>query len=172
MKWWHNTLFDTCSLITLDHILVDHGDFKKYFKGIYAIEECLTEDNLLAETSDRIRGFVEIRELPSPKQLSQILVKAKLSPKLAGIDSLVFACGVHHQLRIITGDKLLAINSRNAKIDFGNLAMVLRDLYVGNAISKKKCNDILESLLQKNDFIIGPQKMAVDFLVSYKFLGA
>ncbi len=38
MSWWSNALYDTCSLITLDKMFLDHPEMEDHFQGIMALE--------------------------------------------------------------------------------------------------------------------------------------
>ena len=38
MPWWDNALYDTCSLITLDKLLLDRPERAYHFRHVLAIE--------------------------------------------------------------------------------------------------------------------------------------
>jgi len=38
MPWWDNALYDTCSLITLDKLLLDHPELAHYSRHVVALE--------------------------------------------------------------------------------------------------------------------------------------
>ena len=112
MSWWTKALYDTCSLITLDKLLLDRPGLSSQFpKGILALEESLSEGQMEKETALRIQGRVTLS--PLPDELRAILASAQLSKVLSNIDGLVFATAVKASLAVVTADKRLAKSVRN-----------------------------------------------------------
>jgi len=46
MPWWDNALYDTCSLITLDKLLLDHPELAHHFRHVVALEASFSADQL------------------------------------------------------------------------------------------------------------------------------
>src|SRR5262245_38585312 len=108
MLWWTNALYDTCSLITLDKMLLDHPEIVVHFHGVLAIEASFQADQLRSDTAGRMQPRVTYMELPATPVLARLLAAARLPQSLAQVDKLVFVTAVHHGLTVITGDKRLA----------------------------------------------------------------
>lgn len=170
VNWWHSALYDTCSLITLDKILLDHPEAKAHFGCVRAIEESFTADQLRRETADRLRAEVEWVELPGTRELGRILSSGTLSRALADVDRLVFATAVYHRLAVVTGDKQLARALHLAHLTVGNCALVLKELVTQERITVAKCETILECLAKRKEFILpGNLPQNWDTLRKYRF---
>ena len=73
MTWWKSALYDTCSLITLDKLLLERAKMVRHFpKRILALEKSFSADQMRAATVKRTRKQVTIQELPSPMDLTAI----------------------------------------------------------------------------------------------------
>ena len=65
MPWWTNALYDTCSLITLDKILLDHAEMGAHFQPLLSIEPCFRADQLRQEITVRMQPRVTYLDMPS-----------------------------------------------------------------------------------------------------------
>jgi len=157
MSWWSDALYDTCSLITLDKILLDHVEIAAHFPSILALEKSLSGDQMREDTATRVRGRANIQDLPTVSELATILAAANLPKSLADADQLIYATAVHHKLRVVTGDKGLAKKLRQAKCRVGNVALVLQELVVTKAIAEGACETILNDLVVRSDIILGKE---------------
>ena len=170
VRWWNNALYDTCSLITLEKILLDHPDMRDCFLDILTIEECLSEDGIEAETATRMRPLIKLQDLPPPTELARIFTKAHLSQTLAGVDQLVYATAVHSGLAVVTGDKALARAITKSKLTVGNIALILKELVLSHSLSVSDCDFILSDLVNRKDYVLPakqPQNWAT--LSRYRF---
>lgn len=155
MPWWINALYDTCSLITLDKMLLAHPEMAVHFQGVLAIEASLGADQLRRDTAVRMQPRVTSMEVPATPVLARILAAARLSQALAQIDKLVFVTAVHHELTVITGDKRLAQSVARQGLRVGNIALVLKTLVEGRQLlSEIACNTLLADLVKRHDFIL------------------
>ena len=56
MAWWKEALYDTCSLITRDKLLLERAALARHFpKSILALEESFSADQLRKETAGRMK---------------------------------------------------------------------------------------------------------------------
>jgi hypothetical protein len=170
VSWWNNALYDTCSLITVDKILLDYSELEKHFHDLLAIELTFSSDQMRQDTIDRMRPRVKLIELPSVKELVAIFDAWSLSKTLAETDTLVFAAAIHHKYRVVTADKNLAKVLCRANLTVGNCAMILQHMVRSKVLTASKCNAILDSLVKKQDFIL-PPNLPQDWstLDKYKF---
>jgi hypothetical protein len=156
MSWWRTALVDTCSIITLDKLLLERASLAKHFPAsIAALEESFTADQLREETALRMRQRVTICPLPSSAELSSILSSVRLSKALAEVDKLVYAAAVHHQLAVVTADRRLARALRVRGLQVGNMALVLRELVFAKKLTEKSCEKLLVALAARKDFLLG-----------------
>ena len=103
MSWWKTTLYDTCSLITLDKLLQDRPSLSRWFpKKFLALEASLSADQMYSETAERMKEIVEHCPLPTPTELANLLSSARLSKALADVDKLIFATAVQSGLAVVT----------------------------------------------------------------------
>jgi hypothetical protein len=65
MPWWDNSLYDTCSLITVDKLLLDHPELAHHFPHVLAIEASFSADQLRETTAQRMRQRVTLSALPT-----------------------------------------------------------------------------------------------------------
>jgi hypothetical protein len=171
VNWWNSALYDTCSLITIDKILLDHPEMELHFHEILAIEHSFSSDQMLPPTINRMRPRVNLIELPSINELWAIFEKWPLSNALAETDKLVFAAAIHHKHRVVTADRGLAKALRKAQLKVGNCAMILQYLVIHKVLTPSKCDAILASLIKRKDFILPPDlPQNWTTLKSYKFI--
>jgi hypothetical protein len=155
MCWWTNALYDTCSIITLDKLLLDRPGMAKHFGPVQALEESFTADLMREETAGRARVRVTICPLPPTAELSAILTAATLSKSLAQVDTLVYATAVHRQVPVVTGDKGLARAVLARKLKVGNMALVLKELAHAGTLTTRTCEAVLRDLAARHDFLLG-----------------
>jgi len=128
MSWWKTALYDTCSLITLDKLLLERPGLARQFPiGIRALNESFTSDQMRSETVERIRPRVTTQALPSLAELATLLRDARPSRALATVDTLVYATAVHFQLAVVTADKRLATAIQRQGLLVGNIALILKE---------------------------------------------
>jgi hypothetical protein len=154
LNWWDDALFDTCSLITVDKILLDHPDLSAVLPCMSVVRESFTADHLRPETANRARHHCRQIESPSATELALILGGAHLSKSISDVDLVVYATAVHRRLCVVTGDRDLAKAIQARGLAVGNCAMILRDLVLARAISVTRCETILSDLASRDDFII------------------
>lgn len=154
MSWWDSALFDTCSLITVDKILLDHPDLIAVVPVMSVIEENLISDHLRPETAERICHHCQRIKSPGATELAQILSGVRLSKSISDVDRIVYATAVHCRLCVVTADRALAKAIQARGLIVGNCAMILRDLVLNRVISAKRCEMILADLVRRDDFII------------------
>lgn len=170
MSWWKTALYDTCSIITLDKLLLERASLARHFPtSIAALEESFTADQLREETAERMRERMTYCALPSTADLTEILTSASLSKKFAKVDTLVYAAAVHQQLAVVTADKRLAKALQEVELQVGNLAIVLRELVVAKKLTKKACEKLLVGLAGRKDFLLGTPKPMWADLRDYSF---
>jgi len=170
MSWWKTAMFDTCSLITLDKLLLDRPSLSRQFpSGILALTESFTTDQMREETSERMRERVTLQELPSTADLAALLSAVKLSRALAAVDTLVYATAVHARLSVVTGDKRLARAISGQGLHVGKMALILRELVTGKRLTQKACENVLVALAARKDFILGLPNPTWDDLKDYTF---
>lgn len=155
MCWWTNALYDTCSLITLDKLLLERPGMAKHLGTPQALEESFNADRMREETAGRVRGRVAICPLPPTAVLAAILAAGKLSKSLAQVDTLVYAAAVHGQVPVVTGDKGLARAVIAKKLKVGNMALVLKELAFAGTLTTKMCEALLPDLIARGDFSLG-----------------
>jgi hypothetical protein len=155
MNWWKTALHDTCSIITLDKILLERAGFARHFpKSIVALEQSFTADQLREETVRRMRQRVTICRLPTSAELNAILSSGTLSRALAEVDKLVYAVALHRQLGVVTADKPLARALKAKGVHVGNVAVILQELVVAKKLSIRGCESLLVALVARNEFLL------------------
>lgn len=156
MSWWKTALYDTCSIITLDKLLLESARLARHFPTtIMALEESFTADQLRKATAARLRKRVTICPLPSTRELKSILSSAKLSKALADADKLVYAAAVHHQLFVVSADKRLAKTLQAQGMQVSNIALILRELVMTKKLLQKACENLLRGLAARKEFLLG-----------------
>lgn len=170
MSWWKTALYDTCSIITLDKLLLERASLARHFPtSITALDESFTADQLKEETAERMRERVTLCSLPPTAELTSILTSTNLSKRLAAVDKFVYATAVHHQLAVVTGDKLLAKTVRTQGLHVGNVAIVLRELVVATKLTPKGCEKLLVGLAARKDLLLGTPTPTWGDLRDYSF---
>ena len=170
MSWWKTALYDTCSLITLDKVLLDRPSLSRQFPStILALDESFTTDQMEDESTERMRERVTIQALPSPTELAALLSATQLSRALSAVDTLVYATSVHVQLSVVTADKRLARAVKKKGLQVGNMAIILKELVAADLLTKKACERVLLALAARNDFILGVPNPTWRGLKDYRF---
>lgn len=170
MDWWKDALYDTCSLITLDKLLLERSTMVRHFpKSILALERSFTTDQLRPQTARRIRRRVTIQELPSPSDLASVLSGTILSPALAEVDKLVFATASHYSLSVVTADRRLGRAIRGAGLTVADFALILKELVHANRISERSSERLLQGLARRNDLLLGSPSPTWTDLESHSF---
>lgn len=156
MDWWKSALYDTCSLITLDKLLQNQTGIPPWFpKKVLALEVSLSEDQMYAETAERVKGFVELCPLPTPTKLKNLLSSVLLSNAFSNVDKLVFATAVDAKIAVVTGDKQLAKAVQKKGIKVGNIALILRELVKTRKLEPTAVENILQALADQKDYLLG-----------------
>ena len=96
MTWWKKSLFDTCSLVTLNKLLLERQTLGRHFpRSILVLSRSFSSDQLRQETVQLLKHRVTIQELPSSREIGRTLLSAGLPKTLADVDSLFYATAVH-----------------------------------------------------------------------------
>lgn len=170
MSWWKTALYDTCSLITLDKLLLERAALVRHFStSIMALEESFTADQVREETAKRMRARVTMCPLPTPAQLASLLALSKLSRALAQVDRLVYATAVQGRLSVVTADTRLAKALRAKRIRVGNMALILQELVFTKKLSETGCDKLLLGLASRNDYLLGTPTPCWADLRDYSF---
>lgn len=170
MRLRKTALYDTCSLITLDKLLQEWRSLSSYFpKKLLALEVSLSADQMYEETAKRVRGVVEICQLPPPTELASILFSAGLSKALTEVDKLVFATAVHKELAVVTGDRQLAKAVRKRNLEVGNIAIFLKELVQTKKLKAALVESLLQFLAERKDFLLGTPNPTWGDLEAYTF---
>ena len=170
MAWWKSGLYDTCSIITLDKMLMERKTLQRHFpKRILALKESFNDDQLHQDTAERMRERVTIQPLPSSTDLATILSSAGLSKALAAVDKLIYTTAIHFNLDVITGDRQLGKALRNDGIKVASMAMVIRELVESDRLTEASCERLLKALAKRKDLILGKPNPTWDDLKRHKF---
>lgn len=170
MTWWKQSLYDTCSLITLDKLLLERATMARHFpKSILALEKSFSADQLRVQTAKRVRRRVTIQELPSTQDLATVFASTALSPALAEVDKLVFATALHFQLSVVTADRRLGRVVLDAGLQVIDFASILRELVHAKRLSANGCEQLLVGLAQRNDLLLGTPSPTWTELQSHSF---
>lgn len=156
-KWWHEAIFDTCSLITLDKMFQDDPELEVFFPRLRSIVEVFSSDNLKAEIRDRMRPRCEIVEGPGVERFLEILTGANAPLGMSDVDRLVYAASIHLKTGIVTGEKPMAKLCIREKVEVGNIATILQDLVTGGEITQSRCSQILLNLTRRGDYFLPSQ---------------
>jgi len=155
MSWWKTAIYDTCSLITLDKLLLERAALKRHFSiTIMALEESFTANHLKEESAERMRTRVTLRELPPPAELASLINSAKLPRAFAQIDRLIYATAVHGRFSVVTANTGLARAVRAKKIRVGNMAAILRELVLTKKLTEAGCERLLIGLASRKDYLL------------------
>ena len=164
--WWNSALYDTCSIITVDKMLLDDQTLMRFFPSMATIEPCIAKDNLRADVAGRMRPRVTLVEMPV---IADILhLTAGLPKSLSETDRVLYATAVHATRPVVTGDTDLANALKRAKIAVGNIAMIIKELVHSRHLSPADCDRILAALDARKDAII-PRPQTWSRLKIYKF---
>ena len=128
MPWWDNALYDTCSLITLDKLLLDHPELAPHFRHVVALEASFSADQLRETTAQRMRPRVTLAAMPRASEVARMLATAGLPRALAAVDRLVYVTAVHQGMTVVTGDRRLARALTRHRQHVGNMALILKTL--------------------------------------------
>lgn len=155
MNWWKSALYDTCSLITLDKLLQNRPSISRWFpKKVLALEVSLSEDQMYAETAERVKAFVGLCPLPTPTKLANLLSSALLSKAFSNVDKLVFATAVDNEIAVVTGDKQLAKAVQRKGLKVGNMALILQELVKTGKLKSTAVEKILQALADQKDYLL------------------
>jgi hypothetical protein len=157
VSWWDNALYDTCSLITLDKLLLDHPQLATSFPSVLTVEHCISKDNMRAATATRMRSRVSLQDLPPLADVARILNTAQLSKRISEVDKLIYVTGIHFKITVVTGDVLLAKILVAERIQTGNMALVLKDMVRNGMMSPQACTNVLADLARRNDYLLSPK---------------
>jgi hypothetical protein len=170
MSWWKTALFDTCSLITLDKLLQDRPSLSRWFpKKVLALEASLSEDQMYAETAERVKEFVELCPLPTPTELANLLSSAGLSKAFSDVDKLVFATAVDAEFAVVTGDKRLAKAVKKRRLEVGDMALILKELVETKKLKSTAVEKMLQALADRKDYLLGIPNPTWNDLKDYTF---
>jgi hypothetical protein len=170
MSWWKTAIYDTCSLITLDKLLLERRSLSRYFpKKVLALEVSLSADQMYEETAERIGEHVEICEPPPLTELAGLLSSSGLPKSLSDVDKLVFATAVHSELAVVTGDIRLAKAIRKQGLNVGNLALILQELVQTRKLKSSVVESLLQGLADRKDYLLGIPNPKWSDLKSYSF---
>jgi len=163
-------LYDTCSIITLDKLLLDRPAFARFFpKNVLALEKSFSADQLREETVERMKKRVSYHELPTTSDLTTILSSVGLPKALAEVDTLIYATSVHFGLSVVTGDRQLGRAVRDAGLHVGNMAMILRKIVQSNKLAASGCERLLKALADRNELLLGTPSPTWDELEKHTF---
>ena len=170
MGWWKRSLYDTCSLITLDKSFLERATLSRHFpKGILALEKSFSVDQLRPATARRMRRRVTLQQLPPTAELAAVLESVMLSSALAEVDKLIYATAVHFNLSVVTGDRRLGRALRDAGLQVMDIASILRDLVHSKKLSQAGCERLLVGLARRNDLLLGVPSPTWKDLTDHKF---
>lgn len=171
MSWWKSAIYDTCSLITLDKLLLERRSLSRYFpKKVLALEVSLSADQMYPETAERVSEFVEVCPPPPLTELAHLLTKSNLPKSLSDVDKLVFATAVHAELGVVTGDIRLAKAVQQRGLEVGNMAVILQELVRSKKLLSSVVEKLLRGLANRKDYLLGIPEPTWHDLKDYKFL--
>lgn len=166
MSWWPDALYDTCSIITVDKMLLDDPALARFFPSMATVEPCLAKDNLRVDVADRMRPRVTLVDMPDITEI--IRLTAGLPKSLSETDLVLYATAVQAQRAVVTGDTALAKALQKEKIAVGNIATIIKELVESARLTPADCDRILAALDARKDAII-PRPQTWARLKSYKF---
>ncbi|QDV39276.1 hypothetical protein [Tautonia plasticadhaerens] len=169
MCWWTNALYDTCSLISLDYLLLEHPGVEPHFCGVRALEASFAAGQMRADAADRIRARATIVALPDPHNLAHIFCRYPPSVALSDMEKLLFAAAIHHETAVVTRDSRLARSIRDASLVVGNIAVILRELVTTEIVARIRCEAILQALVRRSDLMLGTHEPTWDDLEKHCF---
>lgn len=149
-------LYDTCSIITLDKLFLERPALARFFpKKILALEKRFSADVLRQETVERMQGYVSLHDLPPTSDLATLLSSAGLSSALSDVDTLIYATAAYFDLPVVTGDRPLGRAVRDAGLQVGNMAMIMRELVHQGSLAESGCERLLKALADRSDLLLG-----------------
>lgn len=169
MSWWNNALYDTCSLITIANILLDHDGLSSHFTAFLAIEISFSAEQMRAETRERLQPRLKTCDLPPLAELNRLLSSEKLRGSLATVDRLIYAAAVHHRHPVVTADKDLGKLIAKGKLKVANVSLILKEMALARRVTKIQYNAILASLVHRKDCILGNHVPTWNTLQEYRF---
>ena len=170
MNWWKRSLYDTCSLITLDKLLLERPALSRHFpRSILALEVSLSPDQVGTNTLERMSERVTKYPLPDRAVLALIFSRVRLTPALTTADSLIYATAVHHRLSVVTGDHQLARAIRDADLTAANMSLILRELVHSGKLSISGCERLMVALANRGSFILGTPAPTWNDLLNHRF---
>lgn len=168
--WWKSGLYDTCSIITLDKMLLERTTLGRHFpKRIRAMSVSFDKDQMHKATAERMRKRVTIQPLPTSSELTAIFSSAELPKALAMVDTIIYATAVHHDLSVVTGDRQLGRALQNAGIKVASIAILLRELVKAEKMTAASCERLLVELAKRKDLILGTPNPTWGDLKSHRF---
>ena len=156
-NWWDDALWDTCSLITLDLLVQWDEGFRLRIGAPHYVPYSLSHDDLRPETAERLRTIVGAAVAPpDPLTAIGIVRRAGLGPSVAEVDRAVFVTAVHHALNVVTADKQLAraLVARGRQV--ASVAIILKELVAGSALTTQACDSALAYLVSQQEFLLPP----------------
>src|SRR5882672_18886 len=142
--------YDTCALITLDKLLLDHPELAHHFRHAIALEGSFSADQLREATAQGLT----LSAMPRAPDVARILATAGLPRTLADVDRLVFVTAVYQGMTVVTGDIRLAHALTRQGQHVGNMALILKDLVTPHGLATTACDAILADLVTRHDFIL------------------
>lgn len=155
MSWWNEALYDGCSLVKLDTVLLGNAGLRPHFPTILALQASFAVGQVREERAARIRRFIRSCSLPPVKELRRILAVGRLPLALADVDRLVYATAVYHQHPVITGDGNLVAALAKSKLRADSIAGVLEELVFEGALSQLEREEIVEGLATRKGHLAG-----------------
>lgn len=156
MTWWKKALYDTCSLLTLDHLFPDHQFLGKLFpRSIRALEQSFDTSQLRPKTAVRIQARVSLCPLPPASTLQKLISSRRLPCSLAALDKLLFAAAVHNELSVVTASRQLAIVVQKKGLKVGCVATILRECVESKQLSRKSCESVLLAFGGRHNCLLG-----------------
>ena len=170
MSWWKTALYDTCSLLTLDKLLLESPGLSRQFtKNALALDESFAPQQMSEETAERLRQQVVLRPLPSQADVARLLSSVRLSDALSDHDKLIFATAAHSKLAVVTSDRRLARAIQRKKLAVGNMALVLKNLVELRKLGKRACEKLMQNLANRQDYLLRIPNPTWNDLKSYTF---
>ena len=128
MSMWNDSLFDTCSLVTLGRTLLSLAEARPHFSSVWAIEASLSPSRMRPQTAVLLRTVTRVCRLPPLPDLTRILSASSLPLAVAEVDRLTFAAAVYHRHRVVTADRGLAEALARKSIRTESIEAVLEEL--------------------------------------------
>jgi hypothetical protein len=170
MSWWKTAIYDTCSLITLDKLIQGRPSLTRSLpKKILALEVSFSAEQMLEETSKRMKARTEFFSLPSPTELANLLLTSGLPKTLSDVNKLIYATSVRSEIAVVTRDRGLARAIQQRKLNVGNVGSILRDLVETKKLRSTAAESMLIDLAARKDYLLGIPNPTWDRLKDYTF---